>query len=104
MESETVKHFPMDGVTLHMSIGQPHDYDGYAVRCVRDRGIVVTGAIPVRELVAIAQGWKRDGWDLVDALIAQHLGACMVVTNRNQSALWRAELGIAETEDESDGK
>ena len=84
-----------DGVTLALSVGrQPEDKEFYHVRRVRERGIVVTGTIPVDDLAVLTQVWRRRGWDIVDGLIGQALDATLVVTNKRAGDLWRKELGI----------
>jgi hypothetical protein len=58
-------------------------------------GMVVRGPIPISELVLLIKSWKRErGMDWCDAVVAEKLGASMVVCKKADSDLWRKELGI----------
>ncbi len=58
-------------------------------------GIYVKGPIPVNDMLSLLEAW-RDVWDLTDARVSGHLGASLVVTNRDGSRKWREYLGIKE--------
>jgi hypothetical protein len=61
------------------------------------RGIIVRGAVPLEEVVALGRAWKREGWTLVDGRLAEKLDATLVVTNKKQSREWRDELGLPQS-------
>lgn len=61
-------------------------------------GIVVEGPLPVGDMAALCGAWGERGYTIVDAAIAGHLRASLVVTDDEGSKAWRAELGIREKE------
>lgn len=62
-------------------------------RC--DHGIAIFGSIGFNDLEALMESWeKSESFELVDALIAQKLGACFVFTDKAGSEAWRSELSI----------
>ena len=57
-----------------------------------EHGWLVRGAVPVDDLVWIFK--LVPGNAIVDALIAEAMGATMALTTRNESKAWRKQLGI----------
>lgn len=68
-------------------------------------GIVITGKMPVDELVHLSKMWIENGYDLIDAAIAQKLNACFVITSKGvKQAAWRESLGLTPEGEESEKK
>ncbi len=61
-------------------------------------GVYVMNPIPVSELVAMTDVWKKRGFTICDQLIAHRLGASVAVTDKERGALWRKALGIENKE------
>ena len=59
-----------------------------------EHGMALYGTMPVSEADKWFNIGTAHGYDWVDALIGQHLGACMVFTTKEQSEKWRAELKL----------
>lgn len=57
-----------------------------------EHGWLVRGAVPVDDLVWIFK--LVPGSAIVDALVADTIGATMPLTTRKESKAWRAALGI----------
>lgn len=57
-------------------------------------GIILSGdGVPVDELSQLCKSWKKRGYTILDTGLADKLGALFVVTNEQESAEWRAEVG-----------
>jgi len=65
--------------------------------CHTTHGVYTIGPVPIGEIVALMEEWS-ERYPIADALIAQHLGASMVLTN--DSDAWRDSLGILEPNDQ----
>lgn len=76
-----------------------HTYSVSNVRGCR----VITGWLPVTDFVALAEAWNdgeakgTDGEWFCDAVLAQHLGANMVLGPKSATLAWRAEIGLPVT-------
>lgn len=57
-----------------------------------EHGWLVRGAVPVDDLVWVFN--LVPGNAIVDALVAEAMGATMALTTRKESKGWRKELGI----------
>jgi hypothetical protein len=80
--------------TVNVGLYTESEGHSYTVHLVPQRGIVITGAIPIDDLVALTRLWTKDGWTITDCLLAKQMNACLVVTNTAAGDRWRAELGI----------
>jgi hypothetical protein len=63
----------------------------------RELGVVITGerGIPIDMMGAITAIGAVNGFDLIDARLSGHFPeACMVLTNKESGAKWRAQLGL----------
>lgn len=63
-------------------------------------GRVIHGPICVRDFCVLADEWSKQGFNRLDALIAQRLQATFVATSKAGSLAWREELGIAAPDDD----
>ena len=60
-----------------------------------NRGVVVTGRIPVDFLGGLFDACRSVyGFDVCDFVLAKHFSACFVMTNDDCGDAWRNELGI----------
>jgi hypothetical protein len=58
----------------------------------RQHGILVKGSIPVDDFAALTKTWGDRGLTVLDTGVAASLGATLVVTNKEGSLAWRAEI------------
>jgi len=60
---------------------------------IHDYGVEVRPGAPLTALMALTKVWSEEhGWDIVDATISSKLGAAMVITSKEDSKKWRAQL------------
>jgi|OM-RGC.v1.033092513 hypothetical protein len=57
-------------------------------------GVIVRGAVPLNEVGTMLGQLAYEGYEVVDALLADRLGATFVLATRENSAAWRRQLGI----------
>lgn len=73
---------------------------GYTVQSVRGCKVVL-GEIPVSDFAALAECWSRecqvegDEW-IADAVLANRLGAALVVGPQSACLAWRARLSLGD--------
>lgn len=66
-----------------------------------DRGVVIDGGVPVTpDLVGLLEWAQSLGFTIVDGWLAHHYGVGMVITSKEISRQWRAELGYVGGEEQ----